>query len=81
MPMTYKVFTGAPGAEAISPVEKDRMLFKEFADFDQALAWAQAIKHKGAVPLLIEGDDGTRLTKHEIATALKHRERDVTSEA
>ena len=78
--MTYKVFTGAPG-ETISPLEKDRMLFKEFSDFDQALTWAQAVKQKGAVPLLIEGDDGTRLTKQEIATALKHREQDVASVA
>ena len=78
--MTYKVFTGAPG-ETISPLEKDRMLFKEFSDFDEALTWAQAVKKKGAVPLLIEGDDGTRLTKQEIATALKHREQDVASVA
>jgi hypothetical protein len=27
--MIYKVFAGAPGTEAISPVEKDRWLFKE----------------------------------------------------
>ena len=78
--MTYRVFTGAPG-DTVSPLEKDRMLFKEFADFDQALAWAHAVKQKGAVPLLLEGDDGTRLSKQEIATALKHREQDVASGA
>jgi len=75
--MTYKVFTGAPGSEAISPVEKDRWLFKEFADLDEALAWAQGVRQRGAVPLLIEGDDGTRLDKYQIATALQHRESEV----
>ena len=75
--MAYKVFTGAPGSEAISPVEKDRWLFKEFADLDEALAFAQAVKQKGAVPLSIEGDDGTRLNKYEIADALQLREREI----
>jgi hypothetical protein len=75
--MTYKVFTGAPGSESISPLEKDRWLFKEFADLDEAFAWAQNVKQKGAVPLLIEGDDGTRLNKYEIADALEVRERAV----
>jgi hypothetical protein len=75
--MTYKVFTGAPGSEAISPLEKDRWLFKEFTDLDEALGWAHGVKQRGAVPLLIEGDDGTHLTKYEIADALQHREREV----
>jgi hypothetical protein len=75
--MTYRVFTGAPGSEAISPLEKDHWLFKEFTDLDQALAFAQSVRQRGAVPLLIEGDDGTRLDKHEIANALQHREREI----
>jgi hypothetical protein len=76
--MSYKVFTGAPGA-AISPLEKDRWLFKEFTSLDEALAWAQGVKKTGAVPLLIEGDDGTRLDKYQIATALQHRASEVAS--
>jgi len=75
--MTYKVFTGAPGSEAISPLEKDRWMFKEFGDLDEALGWAEGVKQKGAVPLLIEGDDGTHLTKYEIADALQLRAREV----
>ncbi|MFL6948809.1 MAG: hypothetical protein ACJ8FU_11495 [Xanthobacteraceae bacterium] len=75
--MTYKVFTGAPGSESISPLEKDRWLFKEFADLDEAFAFAQNVKKKGAVPLLIEGDDGTHLNKYEIADALEVRKRAV----
>jgi hypothetical protein len=77
--VTYKVFTGAPGAEKPSPLDKDRWLFKEFADLDQALAWALAVRQGGAVPLLIEGDDGTRLDKYAIANALQHRAHEVAS--
>ena len=75
--MTYKVFTGAPGSEAISPLEKEQYLYKEFGDFDEALSFAQAVKRRGAVPLLIEGDDGTHLDKREIADVLQVREREV----
>jgi hypothetical protein len=76
--MSYKVFTGPPGAEKISPLEKDRWLFKEVADLDQALSFAHHVKKNGTVPLLIEGDDGTRLDKYQIATALQHRASEVT---
>jgi hypothetical protein len=75
--MTYKVFIGPRGADAISPLEKEHALFKEFDDLDQALAFAHAMQKRGAVPLLIEGDDGTRLDKQQIATALKHRESEI----
>jgi len=75
--MTYRVFTGPPGSEAISPLEKDRRLFKEFTDLDEAFAWAQNVRQKGAVPLLLEGDDGTRMNKYEIADALEVRAREV----
>jgi len=76
--MAYKVFTGPPGSEAISPLEKDHWLFKELNSMDEALSFAQAIKRRGAVPLLIEGDDGTCMKKKEIAEALEVREREVT---
>ena len=77
--MTYKVFTGPRGADAISPLEKEHALFKEFDNLDQALAFAHAMQKRGGVPLLIEGDDGTRLDKRQIATALQHRESEVAS--
>jgi hypothetical protein len=50
------------------------MLFKAFDQLDAAFAWAQHVGTTGRVALLIEGDDGTHLTKHEIASALRHRE-------
>jgi hypothetical protein len=72
--MTYRVYSGPPGTEAISPMEKDRWLYKEFGLFDDALSWARHVNEGGRITLLIEGDDGTRLTKTEIAAALKHPE-------
>jgi hypothetical protein len=73
--MTYRVYSGPRGAEKISPLEKDRMLFKECATLDQAMGWARHINDSGRTALLIEGDDGTHLTRTEIAAALTHPER------
>jgi hypothetical protein len=73
--LSYRVYSGPRGADAISPLEKDRMLFKEFESLDQALSWARHVNDSGRTTLLIEGDDGTHLTRPEIASALTHGER------
>ena len=72
--MTYRVYSGPRGSQSISPLDKDRYLFKEFNLLDEAMNWARHINDGGRVTLLIEGDDGTRLTKQQIATALKNPE-------
>jgi len=72
--MRYRVHIGPRGSEAISPLEKDRFLFKEFASLDEAFGWARLSSNNGRVTLLIDGDDGTSLAKSEIATALRHPE-------
>ena len=72
--MTYRVYSGPRGSQSISPLEKDKNLFKEFALLDEALGWARHVNESGRVTLLIEGDDGTRLTKQQIVTALQHSE-------
>ena len=72
--MTYRVYSGPPGSEAVPPMEKERWLYKEFAMLDEALNWARHVNDGGRVTLLIEGDDGTRLTKTEITAALNHPE-------
>ncbi len=69
--MTYRVYSGPRGSQSISALEKDRQLYKEFHMLDEAIGWARHINDGGRVALLIEGDDGTRLTKQEIVTALK----------
>jgi hypothetical protein len=72
--MTYRTYSGPRGSETISPLDKDRLLYKEFDTLDDAFAWARHVNAGGRVALLIEGDDGTHLSKQEIAGALHHAE-------
>jgi hypothetical protein len=72
--MSYRAYSGPPGSPEISPLEKERMLYKEFDSLDGALRWARHLKDGGRIALLIEGDDGTHLSKREIAAALQHPE-------
>ena len=75
--MTYRVYSGPRGSEGIHPLEKDRMLFKEFGVLDEAMSWARHVNEGGRVALLIEGDDGTHLTAAEIAVTLRHSENEL----
>lgn len=70
----FRVYSGPRGSESVPPLEKDKWLFKEFGALDDALGWARHVNDGGRVAVLIEGDDGTRLSKVEIAAALKHTE-------
>ena len=74
--MRYRAYSGPKGSDDISPLAKGKMLFKEFATMDQALAWSRHVEGEGRTPLLIEGDDGTRMDRRAIADALGvgHRE-------
>jgi hypothetical protein len=78
--MTYRVYSGPRGSQLIAPGEKDRQLYKEFSGLDEAMGWARHLNDGGRVALLIEGDDGTRLTKQQIATALRHSESGAADE-
>ncbi len=69
------MFTRVRAARSsISPLDKDRQLYKEFTLLDEAMSWAHHLNESGRVTLLIEGDDGTRITKRQIATALNSAE-------
>lgn len=68
--MSYRVYSGPKGSEDISPLAKEKMLYKEFTGLDEALAWARHIVKDGRVPLLLEGDDGTHMDRHAIGDAL-----------
>ena len=59
--MRYRVYVGPRGTEAISPLQKDQFLFKEFTTLDDAFGWARHVNGSGRVTLLIDGDDGTSL--------------------
>jgi hypothetical protein len=71
--MTFKVYSGPAGTEAVAPISKDRLLFKEFPSFDEALSWASHVKDTGRVAMLIEDETGRTFDKREIAAALADR--------
>ena len=73
--MRSRVFIGLRGTEQIAPLEKDQFLFKEFDSLDEAFAWARHVNNSGRVTLLIDGDDGTHMSKHEITAALHNADR------
>jgi hypothetical protein len=52
------------------------MLFKEFVALDDALSWARYLEQTGRTPLLIEGNDGTRMDRRAIVDALRVGMRD-----
>jgi len=79
--MRYRVYSGPPGSGALSPLEKERLLFKEFDSLDGAMAWARHLQDNGRVALSIDGDDGTSLSKQEIAAALRHPENERAPKA
>lgn len=76
--MAYRVYSGPRGSEMFSPIDKDKMLFKQFTGLDEAVAWARHVIAEGRAVLRIEGDDGTVLGRKEISAALHHSE-DVRS--
>ncbi|MEJ2374442.1 MAG: hypothetical protein P8Y71_03155 [Pseudolabrys sp.] len=69
--MRYRVYSGPKGSDDVRPMSKDWMLFKEFKSVDDALSWARHVERGGRVPLLIEGDDGTRMDRRSIVNALR----------
>lgn len=74
--MSYRVYSGPRGSEDVSPIAKSDMLFKQFMMLDEALSWARHVEQCGRVPLLIEGDDGTRMNRRAIGDALRIGERE-----
>lgn len=69
--MRFRVYSGPRGAEDVSAFAKEHMLFKELASLDEALSWARHVEQGGRSPLLIEGDDGTRMDRRAIVNALR----------
>lgn len=74
--MTYRVYSGPKGSADVSPLGKSQMLFKEFVALDDALSWARYLEQTGRTPLLIEGNDGTRMDRRAIVDALRVGMRD-----
>ena len=70
--MSYRAYCGPRGSKAAPALEKGQALHKEFETLDAAFAWARHLDKCGQTALLIEGDDGTHVTKQEIVGALHH---------
>jgi len=65
-------WSGNPSKNPISGRrEESQLLFKEFALLDDALSWARHLDASGRIPLLIEGDDGTRMDRRAIINVLQ----------
>ncbi len=73
--MTYRVYSGPKGSAEVTPIEKSQLLFKQFNVLDEALSWARHVERTGRIPLLIEGDDGTRMNRRALIDALRVGER------
>src|SRR4029078_5087527 len=69
--MTYRVYSGPKGSADVSPLEKSESFFKQLHTLDDALSWARHLERTDRIPLLIEGDDGTRMDRRAIVDALR----------
>jgi hypothetical protein len=54
----------------------ERTRWKQCIALDSALSWARHVEREGRTPLLIEGDDGTRMDRRAIGAALRVGERE-----
>jgi len=69
--MRYRIYSGPRGSQDVSPIGKRQMLFKEFGALDDALSWARQLEQGGRSPLLIEGDDDTRLDRRALRVGMR----------
>lgn len=67
----YRIYSAPAGTESVSPMEKEKLLYKEVGTMDEAISWAAHMSRTGHAVVSIEGDDGTRLGASEIASALR----------
>jgi hypothetical protein len=71
--MIYRVYYGPKGSDRVPPLEKDRWPCKAFSDLDEALSWAVHAVRRGTTVIGLDGEDGTQLSKGEIASAVSGR--------
>jgi hypothetical protein len=67
----YRAYFGTAGCGPVPPLEKDRWPFKEFTNLDEALLWTREVIKRGTAVIAIEGDDGTHLSRNEIASCMR----------
>ena len=67
----YRAYYGAAGCGPVPPLEKGRWPFREFTNLDDALFWAREAIKRGTTVTMIQGDDGTWLSRNEIASSVR----------
>jgi hypothetical protein len=63
----YRAYYAGGECRDVPALEKDRWPFREFQNLDDALLWTRGVVKHGTSVIAIEGDDGTHLTRGEIA--------------
>lgn len=66
----YRAYYGAAGCGLPRPLEKGRVPFKEFSNLSEALLWTQCVVKRGTAVIAIDGDDGTQLSRTDIASCV-----------
>jgi hypothetical protein len=67
----FRVYHGTPGSGRLHPLQKGRWPCKEFGHLDEAFLWAKYAAKRGTSVLAIDGDDGTQLSRADIAAWLR----------
>jgi hypothetical protein len=68
----YKAYFAPAGSGTPAPLEKEWWPFRSFASLPEALIWAERAAKDGSAVLSIEGDDGTLLSRSDIAVRIGH---------
>jgi hypothetical protein len=66
----YRAYFGTLGCGIPGPLEKERWPSRAFSDLGEALFWAERVAKRGTVVVAIDGDDGTQLSRTDIATQI-----------
>lgn len=64
--VAHRAYYGAAGCGQLPLLKKKTMVL--ILRSSEALLWAQSAAARGAAVLAIDGDDGTRLSRNEIAS-------------
>jgi hypothetical protein len=66
----YRAYYSPAGSGIPGPLEKERWPSRSFSDLSEALIWAERVAKRGTSVVAIDGDDGTQLSRADIALRL-----------
>jgi hypothetical protein len=67
----YRAYYSGGNLGSVPPLEKDRWPYQAFDNLDEALLWTRAVVKRGTTVMSIEGDNGTQLSRGEIAAYMR----------